>query len=382
MAVGMDIGTAFLVSARQDSNNQSQIRSIRDAFLDLDNLPEVKSMLKLNSDTDFIEAGDKLYIVGDPALVLANIFTREARRPLSQGVISPGELEAEKVLAVLLDSVIGKAANKGETCFFSVPAASIDKEMDVIYHSAMFSKLISDMGYEAHALNEAAAIVYSNAAKEKFSALSISCGAGMVNVCLMYQTMIGMEFSLSRAGDWIDQSAARACGTTASRITSIKEKGVDLMNIEQGDAKTSREREAIQVYYKSLVMYALDTIRNEFMKRQGTINLPDAVPIILSGGTAKAKNFKEFFETAFNEKKDTFPIPVSEIRLANDPLNAVAQGLLVAAMNYDEGIGKNKPQPQPKEQSQPEQQQNQQSQPAQQQDQQAPQPNAGQSFVK
>jgi hypothetical protein len=84
----------------------------------------------------------------------------------------------------------------------------------------------------------------------------------------------------------------------------------------------------------------LDSIKNEFLKRQGTIELPHAIPIIISGGTAKAKNFKEFFESAFNSVKDKFPIPISEIRMATDPLNAVAQGLLVASLNYDEGQSK------------------------------------------
>jgi len=159
----------------------------------------------------------------------------------------------------------------------------------------------------------------------------------MVNVCLMYQTMIGMAFSVSRSGDWIDESASKAVGTTASRIQAIKERGVDLLDPVTGDPRNVREREAISIYYKSMALYALEAIKTEFNKRRGTIDLPNAIPMIISGGTAKATNFKEFFEQAFNTVKDKFPIPISEIRMATDPLNAVAQGLLVAAMNYDEG---------------------------------------------
>jgi len=331
---GVDIGTCFLVCASQDDNSKVQIKSIRDAFLDLENEPQTKNMLKISA-TNYIEDEDRLYIIGDPAVVMANIFKREARRPLSKGVIAPGELDAEKVLNVLLENILGRAKAQNETCFFSVPAPSIDREMDIIYHQAMFSKLVGKLGYNPVALNEAAAIAYSNAAKENFSALAISFGAGMVNICLMYQTMIGMAFSISRGGDWIDESAARSTGSTASRSQSIKERGVDLLDASKGDPKTIREREAITVYYKSLIMYALDSIKNEFMKRQGTIDLPNAVPIILSGGTAKAENFKEFFEGAFNSIKEKFPFAISEIRMAGDPLNAVAQGLLVAAMNQE-----------------------------------------------
>lgn len=336
MACSIDIGTCFLVSARQDDNNQIQIKSIRDAFLDMDNDPQVKNMMKM-SGANFIEGDDLLYIIGDSSVTVANIFQKEARRPLSRGVISPGELEAEKILLVLIKDILGNCKVENETCYYSVPAEPIDHEADVIYHQAMFSKLIGSLGYKPVALNESAAIIYSNCAKEKFSAIAISFGAGLTNVCLMFQTIIGMAFSVNKAGDNIDHGAATALGSTSSRIQSIKEKGINLLDPNEGDPKTFREREAICIYYKSLVLYVLDKIKEEFLKREGTIELPNAIPIILSGGTSLPKNFKEFFETGFNEVKAKFPISVSEIRMAEKPLDAVAQGLLIAAINHDEG---------------------------------------------
>jgi hypothetical protein len=153
----------------------------------------------------------------------------------------------------------------------------------------------------------------------------------------MYRTIIGMTFSISRGGDWVDFNAANATSSTASRLMSIKERGLNLLDPSEGEAKTFREREALTIYYKSLILYALDSIRKEFQKRKGTIVLPFSIPLIISGGTSKARNFLEFFTSAFNTIKDKFEIPISEVRLASDPLNAVAQGLLVAALNYDEG---------------------------------------------
>lgn len=333
MGKGLDIGTCFLVSATQDSNNQIQFKTIRDAFLDMDNESQIKNLLKM-SKVDFIEAGDKLYIIGDNAVTMANIFKKEARRPLSKGVIAPGELEAEKILLVLIETILGKARVQDEVCFYSVPGKPINSAMDIVYHEAMFSKLIGSLGFKAIALNEAAAIVYSNAAKEQFSALALSFGAGMVNVALLYQTMVGMSFSIENSGDWLDESAARATGSTAGRIQSIKEKGLNLLDPNDGDPKTLREREALIIYYKSLILRVLDSIKNEFKKSQGNIALPTSIPIILSGGTSLPKGFKQLFEEGFNSVKETFPIPVSEVRCAVDQLNAVAQGLLVAAMNY------------------------------------------------
>lgn len=336
MSLGLDIGTCFLVSAKQDSNAKVQLKSIRDAFIDLENDPSVKNMLKM-SKINFIETDDKLFIVGNDAVVIANMFKRDARRPLSKGVIAAGEFEAEKILLILLENIAGKAITPGEVCYYSVPGTPIDRDIDIVYHQAMFSKLISMLNYKPVALNEAAAIVYSNASKEQFSALAISAGAGMINIALLYQTVIGMAFSLTNSGDWLDDSVAKATGSTAGRIQSIKEKGLNLMDANDGDPKTVREREALIIYYKSLILRVLDSVKNEFIKRQGAIELPHAIPIILSGGTSLPKGFRDLFEIGFNTVRDKFPILISEIRLATDPLNAVAQGLLVAALNHDEG---------------------------------------------
>ena len=339
MAKAVDIGTCWLVAASQDDNQQIQLKTIRDAFLDMENDPSVKNMLGM-SKINFIESDDKLYIIGDPAVTMANIFKKDPRRPLSKGVISPGELEAEKILIILLENIIGKAKVKDEICYYSVPGNPLDRDMDIVYHQAMFSKIIGSLGYKPIAMNEAAAIVYSNAAKEQFSALALSCGAGMVNAALLYQTMVGMSFSIVNSGDWLDESVAKATGNTPSRIQSIKERGLNLLDAADGDPKYVREREALIIYYKSLILRILDYVKNEFMKRRGTIDLPNAIPIILSGGTSLPKGFKELFESGFSTVKDKFPIPISEIRMAKDPLNAVAQGLLVAALNYNEGTNK------------------------------------------
>lgn len=335
MAKGLDIGTCFLVCASKDpkdSKSEIQINSVRDAFLDIEAEQSVLNMLKM-SNTSFIQEKDDIYIIGETALSMANMFKREARRPLSKGIISAGELDAEKVLAILLKSILKEPKVEKEVTYFSVPAKPVDRALDIVYHEAMFKKIIESFGYRAVAMNEAAAIVYANCEKENFTALSTSCGAGMINTSLLYQTMIGMSFSISTAGDWIDDSAAKAVGTTATRIMTVKEKGIDLLNTSEGDPKYLREREAIAIYYKNLINRIIASVKNEFKKDQSTIELPNQIPWIISGGTSLAKNFIELFKIEFNKVKIDFPINISEIRAAADPLNDVAKGLLIAAMN-------------------------------------------------
>lgn len=322
LGVGLDLGTMNLVSARRTAKGV-ETRRMRDAFLDLD--PEAKKMLKL-SGVDFIEREDELIVVGDSALEMANVFGKEARRPLSGGLIAAGEMDALDVLGVLVRNVLGEPKEEGEICYFSVPAAPVDDlTRDVVYHQAVFERIVSECGYEAEPSNEAMAIIFSETAKEGFSGLAISFGSGMCNIALAINTIEAMSFAVARGGDWIDAGAAKAVGATRSRMTAIKEKGIDLL------APKSREEEALAAYYKNLIEYCITNVREQFKRVEGQFELPKPVPLIISGGTSLAGNFVEFFTEVFEKKRKRFPFEISEIRHASDPLNAVARGLLLQA---------------------------------------------------
>ena len=322
--VGLDIGTMNIVAARDEGGKTGTTR-IRDAFLDLE--VDAKKSLKM-SKVDYIDNGETLIVLGDSALHMANLFKREARRPLSRGVISAGELDAQEVLSRLIHRVVGDPIIEGEHCFYSVPSMPIDDlSQDIIYHTEVFRKIIEERGYTPHPTNEAMAIVYSQCAKENFSGLAVSFGAGMCNIALAYSTVCGMDFAVARGGDWVDQHSGKAVGKTGSQMCAIKEKGIDLSKPE------NRDQEAIVLYIRNLIRYCLENISVQFRKVEASVELPEPIPFIVSGGTSKAGGFMDIFKDEFETvKKKGFPIEISEIRPAENPLNAVAEGLLVLAM--------------------------------------------------
>ena len=322
--VGLDIGTMNIVSARLTTAGKVETKRIRDAFIDVD--VEAKKTLRL-SKVDYVEKDGNLIVLGDSALTMANLFKREARRPLSRGVISPGEIDAQEILSLLVFNVLGEPVQDNECCYYSVPASPIDDpDQDVIYHTEVFRKIATAHGYKAEPMNEAMAIIYSQCAEQQFSGLAVSFGSGMCNVALAFQTVKGLEFSLARGGDWIDRNAAKAMGSTAARMCSIKEKGVNL-----NDPKT-RDEEALTLYIRALIRYCLENIAVQFRRSQAAIDLPEAIPFVISGGTTKAGGFLEVFKQEFEAiQKKGFPISISEVRLAKDPMTAVAEGLLVLA---------------------------------------------------
>lgn len=324
LGTAIDCGTMNLVSARRTQAGSIETSRMRNAFLDLES--GAKKMLRL-SGVSFIDQGDDgIVIVGDAALDMANVFGREARRPLSRGLVSAGEMEALRVLGVIIKGVLGPPKEPGEICYFSVPASPIDENRDVVYHRGVLERIITECGYDAIPGNEALAIVYAETAKEGFSGLGISFGSGMTNVALGINGVEGMSFSCARGGDWIDAGAAKAVGSTQSRTCAAKEKGFNLLSPK------TRDEEALALYYKSLVEYVLDQIVKEFDRNRDRFSLPKPIPIVVSGGTSMAGDFLEFFKQVFDKKKKKFPIEVTEIRAASDPMNAVARGLLIQAL--------------------------------------------------
>ena len=229
-----------------------------------------------------------------------------------------------------IGKLLGKPEGDKEYCYYSVPAAPIDNpDKDVIYHRRLFERVISDCGFVPVASNEAMSIIYSQTAKESFSGLALSFGSGMTNIALSNLAIECLSFSVEHGGDWIDQGAARSVGSTAANVCATKESGIDLLD-PQG-----RVEEALSFYYKELIEYVLGIVAKEFKSKQLSMNIQKPLPIVVSGGTSLAGNFLEFFADVFDQNADKFPFEVSEIRHADNPLNAVANGLLIQAMQEE-----------------------------------------------
>lgn len=326
--IGLDIGTMFVVGAK-DIGGQTQFASVRDAFFTLEHNDLLVDMMK-SAGVDHIRRGDEIVVIGDKSIEFANTFRAELRRPLQEGVISPKEKGAFGIIEIILEKAIGRASKKGETCCFSVPAEAIDKEdSNVVFHQGMFSQFIENLGYSPKPLNEAEAIAYSELTGDKLTGLALSFGAGMVNACFIMLGVPYLKFAVARSGDWIDKKAAGACNSTVAAITALKESGeMDLVSPD------GWEQNAVVLYYNALIKYVVLNL-NRQVEEEKLPRLKDPIKVVVSGGTALIRGFKQAFEGEF--MKLEWPFEISEIVMAKDPMNAVANGCLVAAKLAEKG---------------------------------------------
>ncbi|MEK6869486.1 MAG: hypothetical protein AABX74_04605 [Nanoarchaeota archaeon] len=325
---GLDIGTAFIVCAEKESGNVT-FRSQRNAFFEVEKSDFIKNILT-TSKVKYIMKEDKLYVVGDEALEFANMFNKETRRPLSRGVISPKEKDALPMVELLIKTVLGQPSYEKEVVYYSVPGQPLDAEFNVIYHERIFNEFLKKIGYNPKPINEGYAIVLSELANNGFTGIGMSFGAGMVNVCLSFKAVPVFSFSLTKAGDWIDQQVSMAVNETASKVCAIKETSLDL---SKHDNLTKIES-ALSIYYNHLIEYVIENVKEEFSRTEKAPQIDKPIDIVLSGGTSMPKGFAERFKEIFEKSK--FPLKIGEVKLASNQLRAVANGALVAATAENE----------------------------------------------
>jgi len=320
---GLDVGTAFIVYAEQ-RGNRVVFRTQRDAFFDIDYSDFTKQML-INAKVDYIEKDDRLYVVGNEAMEFANTFHADTRRPLRRGVISPSEREALPMVELIVSSVVGKPSYQGEIIYYSTPGPTLDTDSDMVYHQKTLEGMLTRLGYTAKTMNEGLAVVFAELSKEGFTGIGLSFGSGMVNMCLSYKSVPILTFSVTKAGDWIDQQVATAVGETASRVCAIKESNLDLTKRDG----LSRIEAALSIYHDNLIEYVLAHIVREFERSVNVPRIDQPIVIVLSGGSAMPEGFLQRFNDVLAQTR--FPLAVGQVRLASEPLYSVAKGALIAA---------------------------------------------------
>ena len=328
--VGLDVGTSFLVAGRFDAQGNINFTKIRDCFLQIPfKTPINKRMIQagLNDrQVPYIEHPDGFFVLGEDAFIMANERHQNTRRPMSRGVLSPKEKAAFPILKELISMIIGEPKEKNERLVFSVPAKPIDAKFDQLFHQDMIRSFITSKGFDPHPMNEAEALAYSELLEEGLTGITMSCGAGMMNVAVLSAGDPVVTFSTSRSGDWVDAQAAIATDMTDTIVQQEKESPeLDLMSPDP----SNQIHQAIAVYYGNLIVYTLEQIAYDLSRSAALPKFKDPIPLVVGGGSTLPKGFVEKFEQAL--ATIPMPIAISQVRRATDPLHAVANGLVLAA---------------------------------------------------
>jgi hypothetical protein len=323
--LGLDVGTSRIVIARRADEGFSY-ESQLNAFVAIPYSKITEGVLEREKIPHTVRA-EEIIVHGNESEKFAGLLNAETRRPMTGGVLDAKEPESLSMIREILTTMLtGHRNDKRQKVCFTVPAPPLGAESSLTYHEATLRQILADLNFEPISINEGLAIVYSELESSNYTGIGISCGGGLCNVCLAYLSVPIISFSIPKAGDYIDTSAASVIGERANRIRLTKEDSFHFNGFF-----ADKVHQVLGVYYDDMIRSLVTALKDAFTR---TSNLPKfnrPIPMVLSGGTALPPGFRDRFEKLLWEQD--FPITVSDIRVAQNPLHSTAKGALVCALS-------------------------------------------------
>ena len=323
---GLDLGTSRIVLATLNGEDVDFTPQLN-AFVDIPYSRMTEQMLARENILHQIE-GAHIYAYGNRADEFAKFLDGDTRRPMQSGLLNPAEPKNLQMIELLVGRLCGKAA-KGEKLCLSIPSAPPERGSDLIFHARSVQGICEKLGYQAQPVNEGLAIVYAELKDANFTGIGMSFGGGMCNICLAYLGLPVLTTATTRAGDYIDQSAASVTGETPTTVRLHKENAAESGFALDGAAGGSIDR-ALSVYYADVIETAVATLRTAMAESRKLPQFTAPIPIVCAGGTAMVRNFLPRLQSVIAETE--LPVGISDVYLARDPCNATAKGALIGAM--------------------------------------------------
>src|SRR5579864_4558527 len=110
--LGLDVGTSRLVVARQ-ADAEFQFESQLNAFVNIPFSKMTENVLKKEQIPHAVE-GDSLVVYGNESERFAALLDTEIRRPMTRGVLNPGEPDSARLIREIAVALTGKAGQKGQ----------------------------------------------------------------------------------------------------------------------------------------------------------------------------------------------------------------------------------------------------------------------------
>lgn len=322
-AVGLDVGTSRIVMARE-SEAAIEYSTQLNAFIAIPYSQMTENVLRKERIPYAVE-GDEILVLGNESEKFADLLNKDIRRTMRRGFLNPSEPDGVRVIQQIATFLAGKTPRNERLCF-TVPAPPLGAEEDLTYHEATLRQTLTGLGFEVTSINEGLAVVYGEMESTNYTGIGVTCGGGLCNVCLAYLSVPIVSFSVPKAGDFIDSSAASVTGERANRIRILKEQSFHLNG--QSDSKIEQ---VLTVYYDDMIQSLVAGMLKAFQQAHNLPRLSRPIPIVLAGGSTIPTGFHDRFQKVFCAAG--FPIDISEIRTASEPLTTSAKGALRAALS-------------------------------------------------
>lgn len=335
--LGLDIGTKNIVLA-YTTDDKKKIRHEVNGFIKIPKGDGFTKQLLVNSGVAYVENENEFIALGKKAEELSYAFNKTLERPMVDGVISGKTEEAMQIMAIIIRAIIGKLEDDA-VLYYCVPSDALNSKTNVAFHGKVVKMMIDDFEggkITSFPINEARAIVIGGV--EDKTAIGISFGAGMVNVCYCLYGIEVFSFSIIGSGDRIDiDSAVRFGYDPANPGGSYKETPTSICKRKEKmslkECPEDMVGKTIWINYGIMIENVVKGIIDGFKNNEEKARIDKPIPIVIAGGTASPDGFVEYFREVVG--KLNIPFDIGDISMAEKPLYSVAEGCLVASEMHE-----------------------------------------------
>src|SRR5579864_3969888 len=151
-AIGLDVGTSRIVTARR-KDKDIQFAKQLNAFVTIPFSKLTQGVLKKER-IPHLQQQSEIVVYGDESERFANLFHKETRRPMLRGVLNKSENDGPMLVRQIITLLTGEEFGEGKKLYFSVPAAPIGANAEVLEHEAELKNMFGKFGYDARSISE------------------------------------------------------------------------------------------------------------------------------------------------------------------------------------------------------------------------------------
>ena len=353
MNVALDIG-AYEMRSLWYRGGKLRSRRCRSLYLAVeDSAAQRDKLRRLNQ--PFTVLDENLIVVGDRAERAAASLGRSVSRLLPDGRIPDEDRLARRLLAAIIQSLIGQSDRRHNLCAYVLPGAVKSGPSLEGAEKEYLTDVIRQLGYEPLLVTGPQSVVLANPSQPlfakgrlgggDFTGIGMTFGAATAEIGLVHRGVEICGRVVTYAGDWIDRRLVRA--NALSTIDSAATTPVDTRRVREWKETFDRPllepagaaEQQLADLCTGMIEQLLHQAGTAFKQAFTRAGLDDPITVSVAGGTARLPGFRALIEQSL-ETSD-FPIPIRDVCMATESAHLVVRGCLIHAERESEAIRRN-----------------------------------------
>lgn len=333
MNIALDIG-CHEIRALRFEEGELRARRCRSLALFLENSETQRATLE-QLKVPYTEMNERLALFGEAAERIGLMFHRPVVPLLPGGRLADAEVSSRRLLAAIIESLVGRARGIGDSCAMTLPGVIKSGSSLEAEEKRFFLQTTKRLGYTPLVMSAPLCLALAELESSRFTGIAASFGAATAEMSLVFH---GREIARSinpNAGTWIDQRLARlneqfqwdAQGhrfVDAERTRGWKERFAGSIAEPVDDAS-----QQLRDVCRGMIEYLLRNAADSFRRAAEMQGINEPIPFVAAGGSAKFGGFRDVLQQSI--EANGFPVAISDVRVATKSDLTIARGGLIQA---------------------------------------------------